>query len=126
MPAGNPTDRLVESIAQVAHEANRAYCRTIGDDSQPSWHDAPDWQKESAIAGVRAIADDDVRAPAESHESWFDQKLEDGWTWGPEKDPDLKTHPCMVPYHDLPPEQRTKDALFFAVVNALLGRRLTP
>jgi hypothetical protein len=24
-------------IAQIVHEANRAYCQTLGDDSQPLW-----------------------------------------------------------------------------------------
>lgn len=43
-----------EEIAKIAHEANRIYCQTLGDYSQPPWEDAPDWQKNSAIAGVQA------------------------------------------------------------------------
>ena len=39
-------------IAEVCHEANRAYCRTIGDNSQPSWADVPQRQKDSAMADV--------------------------------------------------------------------------
>ncbi len=42
----------VDKIAEVGHETNRAYCETIGDFSQPSWGNAPDWQKDSAIGGV--------------------------------------------------------------------------
>ena len=33
----------VEQIAQVAHELNKAYCESLGDNSQPSWEDAPEW-----------------------------------------------------------------------------------
>lgn len=44
----------VDAIAKRAHEVNRAYCASIGDHSQPAWEDAPQWQKDSAIAGVRA------------------------------------------------------------------------
>ena len=39
-------------IAQVAHEINKAYCEAIGDNSQLSWEDAPDWQKDSAMKSV--------------------------------------------------------------------------
>jgi len=44
-----------ETIAVVCHEANRAYCSRIGDDSQPPWCDAPEWQKMSAITGVTFV-----------------------------------------------------------------------
>ena len=40
-------------IASICHEANRAYCLSIGDESQPEWATAPDWQRVSAINGVR-------------------------------------------------------------------------
>lgn len=110
----------IESIAQIAHEANRAYCAIIGDLTQLSWDDAPNWQKDSCIAGVEAILLDPSLTPEESHKSWFNHKLKDGWSWGPVKDPEKKEHPCMVSYDKLPPEQRIKDYLFQAVVRSLL------
>jgi hypothetical protein len=105
----------VERIARVAHEVNRAYCESIGDFSQPKWDDAPDWQRESAIAGVKAHLDT-PRTPRESHELWSEHKRRDGWTYGPTKNAETKTHPCLVPYDELPQEQRVKDFLFAAVV----------
>lgn len=105
-------------IAKVAHEVNRAYCTAIGDDSQPEWDVAPEWQRESAIAGVQAHLDGAL-TPEESHESWSAVKLAEGWTYGEVKDPEAKTHPCLVPYSDLPLEQRVKDYLFGAVVRSL-------
>ena len=42
-----------QDIAKVAHEINLAYCESIGDNSQPTWELAPDWQKSSAINGVQ-------------------------------------------------------------------------
>ena len=106
----------VEQIAHLCHEVNRAYCRTLGDDSQPSWEAAPTWQKTSAIAGVTAILKQPTLTPEQSHEGWLAQKRAEGWTYGPVKDPDRKQHPCMMDYHDLPREQQTKDHLFGAVV----------
>ena len=41
-----------ELIAKVAHTVNKAYCETLGDYSQPSWDEAPEWQKASALQGV--------------------------------------------------------------------------
>lgn len=120
MTAGVTPDQ-VEAIARVAHEANRAYCYTIGDYSQPPWADAPDWQKASAMQGVMAIADGVVQTPMDSHINWLETKRAGGWTHGEEKDEDAKTHPCMVPFAKLPVEQQAKDHLFFAVVTALLA-----
>lgn len=42
----------VEMIAKICHEANRAYCQALGDNSQVPWGEAPDWQKQSAVKGV--------------------------------------------------------------------------
>lgn len=107
-------------IARVCHEANRAYCETIGDYSQPVWGAAPPWQIDSAIQGVENIAKGIVTRPEQSHESWSAQKIADGWVYGPTKDPVAKTHHCLVPFADLPPEQQAKDHLFFAIATALL------
>lgn len=36
----------LQQIAKVCHEANKAYCETLGDYSQPEWEAAPAWQKD--------------------------------------------------------------------------------
>lgn len=108
-------------IAYVCHEANRAYCETLGDYSQLPWDQAPQWQKDSAIKGVEFIASNPDSQPSDSHNSWLKEKEETGWKYGPVKDPDKKEHPCFVPYDQLPPEQRLKDNLFLSIVRALLG-----
>lgn len=107
----------VLEIARICHEANRLYCQSLGDYSQPTWHDAPDWQKDSAIKGVEFHLAGE-HGPEASHESWLKQKRLEGWTWGPEKDVERKTHPCFRPYNELPMEQRRKDLLFLNIVNA--------
>ncbi len=108
-----------EQIARVAHEANRAYCETMGDYSQLPWLQAEEWQRDSALAGVEfALAHPDLPASAQ-HEAWLKDKQTAGWIYGPVKDAAFKRHPCMVAYEDLPVEQRLKDALFKGVVNAL-------
>jgi len=109
-------EKKIEACARAAHEVNRAYCLAIGDASQAAWEAAPQWQKDSAIAGVKgALAGN---TPEESHAGWLAQKIADGWTHGPVKDPEKKEHPCMMPYDDLLKEQREKDLLFLRVVRS--------
>mgnify|MGYP006297405973 FL=1 len=109
----------IEQIARVAHEVNRAYCQALGDNSQPTWADAPQWQRDSALLGVQLHTENPDAGPQASHDSWMAQKVADGWTYGPEKRPDLKQHPCMVPFDQLPREQQAKDFIFRSVVLAL-------
>lgn len=108
-----------QNIARVAHEANRAYCTVLGDASQLPWESAPDWQQQSAINGVNFHLANPGSLPSASHENWLKEKLEQGWTYGPVKDPDKKIHPCIMPYDGLPLVQQIKDALFIAIVHAL-------
>ena len=114
---------LVEQIARVCHEANRTYCRTIGDESQPPWEDAPSWQKDSVLNGVEfhfvGLQNGMPRSPSASHESWLAQKKAEGWKYGSVKDPVKKEHPCFVPYDELPVEQRVKYYIFAAIVEAI-------
>lgn len=108
----------MDRIARVAHEVNRAYCSALGDNSQPAWEDAPGWQRDSARMGVDLHMMGDF-GPEASHISWLNQKLEQGWIYGEVKDTEAKTHPCIRPFAELPPEQQAKDYLFRGVVHAL-------
>lgn len=109
---------IVIGIAAVAHSINAAYCRAMGDDTQVDWADAPEWQQQSAIAGVEMHLANPDATPEQSHESWLKQKLAEGWVYGETKDAEAKQHPCCVPFDDLPAEQKTKDYIFRAAVHA--------
>lgn len=110
-------DSTIEACARAAHEVNRAYCIALGDTSQPSWEDAPEWQKTSARNGVLGAIQGNT--PEQSHESWLGEKSATGWRYGPVKDPEKKEHPCFVPYAQLPLSQQGKDALFISTVLAM-------
>lgn len=107
------------AVAVVCHEANRAWCAVNGDETQLPWADAPEWQRDSALKGVEfSMANPDAPASL-NHDAWTAEKLADGWKFGEVKDPEAKTHPCLVPFEDLPPVQQAKDRLFKAIVGAL-------
>lgn len=108
-----------EDIARVCHETNKAFCETIGDNSQTSWDFAPQWQKDSARKGVEFNLANPTAPASASHDSWLAEKQATGWQYGVTKDEVAKTHPCYVPYEQLPMQQRTKDYLFIAIVAAM-------
>lgn len=114
----------IEQVAKVCHEANRAYCETIGDFSQLSWESSPEWQRDSARNGVKfhfaQHASGIEASPSASHEKWLEQKHAEGWRYGPVKDPVKKEHPCFVAYNQLPREQRRKDYIFAAICKAFV------
>lgn len=109
-------------IAEICHEANRAYCHIIND-AMPAraWDDETDTLRESAIHGVQAIIKNPVITPEQLHEKWLADKRGTGWVWGPNKDEKMKTHPCFLPYAELPAEQKVKDHLFRAIALTLLA-----
>mgnify|MGYP001214328944 CR=1 FL=1 len=111
----------IEFAAQIAHEANRAYSLQNGDASQPAWTDAPEHVKASAINGVTAIVNAPNSSPADSHANWMAHKAQEGWTYGPSRDEEKKTHPYMVPYHELPEAARVKDIVFGAAARGALA-----
>jgi RyR domain len=111
---------LLTALAKVCHEANRAYCASLGDPGQPAFDDAPTWQTRSAISGATDIIVTGRFDPELQHDRWMRQKLEDGWRYGATKDAAEKTHPSLLPYRYLSAEEKGKDRLFAAVVTAIV------
>jgi hypothetical protein len=45
----------------------------------------------------------------------MEEYLKMGWVYGPEYSREQKTHPDLVPYDELEPRERDKDAVFVAL-----------
>lgn len=105
-------------IAAIAYSINVAYCASMGDE-QLSWNDAPEGIKKGIEAGVEFHLNNPDTTPEQSHEEWLKDKEQNGWVYGETKDLANKTHPNILPYDQLPPEQRAKDHLFKAVINSI-------
>lgn len=109
----------VAYIAKACHEANRIWCQANDDDTQKHWSDAEDWQRDSAIKGVQFRLDNPDAKEDSQHNAWMKDKIEQGWYYGKEKNAELKSHPCIIPFNELPEFQQKKDKLFCAIVDAL-------
>ena len=43
------------------------------------------------------------------HEVWAQNRLDEGWIYGEERNDALKTHPCLIPYEELPEIEKDYD-----------------
>lgn len=43
------------------------------------------------------------------HEEWAETRIRQGWSYGAERNDALKQHPCLVPYEELPEEEKEYD-----------------
>jgi hypothetical protein len=109
----------VVDIAKMCHNTNMTICQITGDNSQTVWEDAEPWQRDSAVDGVVYRLENPNTTPEDQHNAWMQSKIADGWVYGEVKDASLKRHPALVPYDQLPAEQKIKDVLFQNVVDAL-------
>lgn len=44
-----------------------------------------------------------------AHEVWSAARIADGWRYGPARDDKAKTHPCLLPYDQLPESEKEYD-----------------
>jgi ryanodine receptor 2 len=43
------------------------------------------------------------------HEVWAETRIKQGWIYGEQRNDELKTHPCLIPYEELPEEEKEYD-----------------
>lgn len=110
----------VAEIGRVVHEVHRVVQMNQNNPTiavSPPWDDFDQESRALVISRVKGVQAG--VSPEQSHEDWCVFKLTHGWTLGPVKDGDLKQHPSLVPYAELPPDRQMKDRLFAAIVKVL-------
>lgn len=60
------------------------------------------------------VLDDEILKLSEAlakntHEVWSRNRINDGWIWGERRDDEKRHHPCLVPYEELPEEEKEYD-----------------
>jgi len=77
---------------------------------------------EEEKKAITAVIHDNLELMAtEEHNGWMDTKRADGWRYGPVKDKDLREHPLMIPYSQLPESEKKKDRASMLNYPRLLG-----
>ena len=107
----------ITQIAEVVHNMQRTFCASIGE-TLPTWSEAGNMQ-QTTIQGVIDLIDFPSAAGGFSHEQWMLNKIAQGYTYGPVRDHEKKTHPSLVPFEQLPHNEQVKDHLFVETVRSL-------
>jgi hypothetical protein len=63
----------------------------------------------SKVSLPREIDELTERLSRNAHEVWAQQRMADGWRWGPQRDDARKLHPSLVPYEELPESEKIYD-----------------
>jgi len=75
---------------------------------------------EEMIYKPQPIDTSDVKLPIELedlveemsknvHEVWAETRINQGWLYGEQRNDELKTHPCLIPYEQLPESEKEYD-----------------
>jgi len=77
----------------------------------------------------QSVLDLTERLARNTHDVWAANRLREGWSFGPKRDDDRKTHPCLVPYEERPDAEKQYDrntALETVKAGLALGYRIEP
>jgi len=57
---------------------------------------------------IRALGEKLAR---NTHELWAQQRLRDGWRYGPQRNDERKEHPMLRPYDEIPESEKVYDRI---------------
>lgn len=108
---------LTERRAKFVYEAARLQAQSVNAPIVPD-----EWEKREEPFRIqfcevieRQCGEQRSKSPEELHGSWMQSYLTMGWKYGEEYNRENKIHPDLVPYAELEPRERDKDAVFVAL-----------
>ena len=105
----------VDAVARIVHNAQRDLGLWLDDPYPPAPYDAlPGELRLGAQSLVRLIMQG--YSADYVQDMWIIAMTEKGWSYAEAKDPNVKTHPCMVSFKDLPGWEKRKVRLAFDIV----------
>ncbi len=113
--------RKVKQIARICHEVARIFCKYQGDPDTRHWDTILEIERESYIQGIIYILSNPDSTPRAMHANWYADKKADGWCYGDILNTKEKTHPFLVSWQSLHPDQKTVDAFVLAIVTTFMS-----
>ncbi|MBB3752486.1 hypothetical protein FHT44_004998 [Mycolicibacterium sp. BK634] len=112
-----PTGTLLERQAIFTYEVARLQAAAVDAPIVPEPWSTRDEKFRTQYLEItsKMMGPDRFESPEAAHDSWWQAYIDLGWTYGPVRDVDAKTHPDMVPFADLGWEERVKDAVWIAL-----------
>ncbi|MFO7957181.1 MAG: RyR domain-containing protein, partial [Candidatus Brocadiia bacterium] len=109
--AGGFTEELHRRAAGERDAADRrAAARTSGREPRETANGyRPEPIDTSDVELPAELSDLTERLAEHVHDLWAVQRLEEGWEYGPQRSEIARTHPCLVPYQDLPDSEKDYD-----------------
>ena len=108
---------LNERRAIFVYECARMQANAVDAPIVPEpWRSREAAFREQFVGVIAMMCGPDRKSsPEELHDDWVKAYEEMGWEYGPVRDVEAKTHPDMVPFDQLDPRERDKDAVFVAL-----------
>lgn len=114
LEAAVETTDLWKRRAIWVYEASRARSVLAGAGVPESWAlRDPVFQEQFIAAVERRCISGSLYNPVDQHAAWMRSYFEMGWKYGPVRDEKEKVHPNLVPWTELPKEERQKDEVFY-------------
>lgn len=109
-------DEIIELILTVLHNAN-AVLKKLNNEKHEELADMEPARRASIKEAIKHALENDT-SPEESHNKWLATQEALGYKYGIEIDRVNLLHPCMMPYENLPAEQKLKDDMFVAIIQS--------
>jgi hypothetical protein len=110
----------LDDIARIVVNTNADYSRSLGEDVQ-YWDETGPEVRASIVRGILSALRYNP-TPEQNHQNFLDDRTKEGWTYGPEKNVELKQHPDLLPFEHLPAEQKAKNHIFLSLVSSLKSK----
>ena len=110
-------DDTNKARAIFVYEAARLAAIAAGAPIIPAhWDEREDDFRDQFIDVIyRQCGDQRSSSPEELHGGWMQAYFENGWVYGDNYNPELRTHPDLVPYEQLGQLEKDKDAVFVSL-----------
>ena len=109
----DPNYSKAVDVAYLVLDVVNTYKRTVNLPETPETAE----RLSGIIDGILHYWKNPTISARDNHESWRERMINNGWAYGEQVNEELKTHPALVDFDDVPTLYRPNDILFLAVAN---------